>query len=63
MIAVVSLGPEARGPSSCQKLNIKEKELRKSEKRIFQSAAGEVVLKIDRGGDNHSLSQALSTSP
>jgi len=63
LIAVVSTGPEAHGPISCQKLNIKEKEIRKSERRIFQTAAGEVVLKIDRGNTNHSLSQALSTSP
>jgi hypothetical protein len=63
LIAVVSPGPEAHGPISCQKPNIKEKEIRKSERRIFQTAAGEVVLKIDRGDTNHSLSQALSTSP
>jgi hypothetical protein len=63
LIAVVSPGPEAHGPISCQKLNIKKKEIRKSERRIFQTAAGEIVLKINREDNHPSLSQALSTSP
>jgi hypothetical protein len=61
LVFVVSFGPDAR-PFTCQKLHI-DNEIRKSERRIFQTSSGEVVLKIDRSTSTHSLSQALSSLP
>jgi hypothetical protein len=62
LILVVSLGPEAHSPFSCQRLHLNN-DLRKSERRIFQTPSGELVLKIDRGTTTPSLSQALSVVP
>jgi hypothetical protein len=62
LVFVVSFGPEAHPPFTCQTLRI-DNEIRKSERRIFQTPSGEVVLKIDRNSTTHSLSQALSSLP
>jgi hypothetical protein len=59
---VVSLGPEVHAPFTCHTLHI-DNEIRKSERRIFQTPSGEVVLKIDRSAATPSLSQALSSLP
>jgi hypothetical protein len=59
---VVSFGPDAHAPFACHTLRIGN-EIRKSERRIFQTPSGEVVLKIDRRAAAPSLSQVLSSPP
>src|SRR5579859_5973268 len=59
---VVSLGPDAHAPFACYTIHIGN-EIRKSERRVFQTPSGEVVLKIDRSAATPSLSQALSSLP
>jgi hypothetical protein len=60
LVFVVSFGPETGPPFNCQTLRI-DNAIRKSERRIFQTRSGEVVLKIDGVTATHSLSQVLSS--
>jgi hypothetical protein len=61
-LVVVSGGPEALSPISCQKPNIKLSEILQSPRNLFKAPSGEVVLILDRHSSKRAVEQALEVA-
>jgi hypothetical protein len=57
--AIVSLGPEAKIPASCQNLIASQKDIFSAPRKLFQRPSGEVVLIVDRSSQKRSVEQAM----
>lgn len=57
--AIVSLGPEAKTPASCQNLIASKKNIFSAPRKLFQHPSGEVVLIVDRSSQKRSVEQAM----
>ena len=58
-LAIVSLGGEAKSPTSCQKLNVSKKDIFSPPRKLFEHPSGEVVLIIDRSSQKRSSEQVM----
>ncbi len=58
-LAVISLGPDAKAPVSCQNLGISRKEIISAKRKLHERSTGEVILIVDRKAQKHALKQAL----
>jgi hypothetical protein len=59
LIAIVSLGPEAKTPAFCRSLTISKKDIFSAPRKLFEHPSGEVVMIVDRTSPNRAVEQAM----
>jgi hypothetical protein len=59
LLAVVSLGPEAKSPASCQNLAVSRRDISLAPRKLYERPSGEVMLIIDRSSQKRSIDQAM----
>jgi hypothetical protein len=59
--AIISLGPEAETPDSCQNLKVSKKDILSAERKLYERSSGEVILIVDRTSQKRSIEQVTES--
>lgn len=58
LLAVISLGPDAKTPASCRSFTVSKKDVFSAQRKLYERASGEVVLIVDRDSQKRAIEQA-----
>jgi hypothetical protein len=58
LLAVISLGPDAKTPASCRSSTVSKKDVFSAQRKLSERALGEVVLIVDRDSQEPAIEQA-----
>ena len=59
LLAVISLGPEAKSPASCRTLAASRRDVFSAPRKLYERPSGEVILIVDRTSQKRSIEQAM----
>lgn len=59
LLAVISLGPEAKSPASCRSFTPSKKDVFSAQRKLYERPSGEVILIVDRSSQKRSIQQAM----
>ncbi|HUJ31713.1 MAG TPA: hypothetical protein VLY23_10570 [Candidatus Acidoferrum sp.] len=59
LLAVISLGPEAKTAATCRNLEISKEKIFSAQRNLYERPSGEVILIVDRTSRDPSIKQAM----